>query len=126
LQEAVDEVMQLMDEYFLSKDDWDAIVELGVGDNEMEAVLKKIDSKVKGSLTRKYVAVSSFPFFLSFPSTASVADGSIRSAGTTPATTPSPTTSRTVERASRRSLRRVEKHRISRRLSFVLLLPLPS
>ena len=32
--EAVPEIIELMDEYFLTKDDWDAIMELGVGDAE--------------------------------------------------------------------------------------------
>ncbi|BGP18533.1 hypothetical protein JCM10213_002954 [Rhodosporidiobolus nylandii] len=55
--EAIEDVMQLMDDYYLSKDDWDAIVELGVGEEyEQEKALKKIDSKVKAAFTRKYNA----------------------------------------------------------------------
>lgn len=42
-----------MDEYFLSKDEWDYLVELGVGDRNDEAVLKKIPTAVKTAFTRK-------------------------------------------------------------------------
>jgi len=45
-----------MDQYFLSKEDWDTIVELGVGDNKDDVVLKKIPTATKTSLTRKYNA----------------------------------------------------------------------
>lgn len=42
-----------MDEYFLTKDDWDAIVEFGIGQGyAQEGVLKLIDSRVKASFTR--------------------------------------------------------------------------
>ena len=49
----MEEVIQFMDEYYLSKDEWDTIVELGVGDHRDELVLKKISSATKTSLTRK-------------------------------------------------------------------------
>lgn len=49
----MDEVVERMDEYFLSKEDWDTIVELGVGQNKDELVLKKISTAVKTSFTRK-------------------------------------------------------------------------
>jgi len=46
-----------MDDYYLSKEDWDAIVELGVGDKDYETVLKKkISAPAKAALTRKYNA----------------------------------------------------------------------
>ncbi|EJU02178.1 DNA replication factor C large subunit [Dacryopinax primogenitus] len=51
---AVDEVIHTMDEYFLSRDEWDTIVELGVGDNRGDEVLKKISTATKTSFTRKY------------------------------------------------------------------------
>lgn len=54
--EAVPEVIDLMDEYFLTKDDWDAILELGVGPNEQEKV--KIESSAKAAFTRKYNAAA--------------------------------------------------------------------
>jgi replication factor C subunit 1 len=44
-----------MDEYFLSKEDWDTIVELGVGDYKDDIVTKKITAATKSSLTRKCV-----------------------------------------------------------------------
>ncbi len=45
-----------MDEYYLSKEDWDTIVELGVDQNRDELTLKKISPAVKSSFTRKYVS----------------------------------------------------------------------
>lgn len=45
-----------MDSYFLTKDDWDAILELGVGPMEMEQI--KIDTQVKTSFTRTYNQMS--------------------------------------------------------------------
>ena len=44
-----------MDEYYLSKEEWDTIVELGLGDNKDDVVLKKIPTATKTSLTRKCV-----------------------------------------------------------------------
>lgn len=45
-----------MDSYYLTKDDWDAILELGVGPMEMEQI--KIDTQVKTSFTRIYNQLS--------------------------------------------------------------------
>ncbi|KAL1723420.1 replication factor RFC1 C terminal domain-containing protein [Schizophyllum commune] len=53
---AVDEVIDYMDEYFLSREDWDTIVELGVGPHKDEDVLKKISTQTKSAFTRKYNA----------------------------------------------------------------------
>ncbi|KAF2839549.1 DNA replication factor C, large subunit [Patellaria atrata CBS 101060] len=50
--EAVPEVIELMDSYFLTKDDFDAIMELGVGPMNQEGV--KIDSQAKATFTRLY------------------------------------------------------------------------
>ena len=36
--EAVPDIIELMDSYFLTRDDWDAIMELGVGRMDMEKV----------------------------------------------------------------------------------------
>ena len=47
-----------MDDYYLSKEEWDTIVELGVGDHRDEDVLKKISSTTKSTLTRKCVFCS--------------------------------------------------------------------
>ncbi|GLB33214.1 putative replication factor C subunit 1 [Lyophyllum shimeji] len=51
---AVDEVIERMDEYYLSKEDWDTVVELGVDEQRDEVVMKKISSATKSALTRKY------------------------------------------------------------------------
>lgn len=48
--EAVPEIIELMDEYFLTKDDWDAILELGVGHADMEKI--KIETQAKATFTR--------------------------------------------------------------------------
>ncbi|KAJ4356367.1 DNA replication factor C complex subunit Rfc1 [Didymosphaeria variabile] len=50
--EAVPEIIELMDSYFLTKDDFDAIVELGVGPMVQEKV--KIASQDKATFTRLY------------------------------------------------------------------------
>jgi replication factor C subunit 1 len=49
--EAVPDIIELMDEYYLTKDDWDAILELGVGDADMEKV--KIETQAKATFTRQ-------------------------------------------------------------------------
>lgn len=51
---AVEEVIETMDEYFLSKDEWDTLVELGVGSHKDELVLKKVAPATKTSFTKKY------------------------------------------------------------------------
>jgi replication factor C subunit 1 len=48
--ESVDEVIDLMDSYFLTKDDWDAILELGLGPMNMERV--NIETQTKATFTR--------------------------------------------------------------------------
>ena len=45
-----------MDSYYLTRDDWDAIVELGVGPMDMDHV--KIDTHVKTSFTKAYNQMS--------------------------------------------------------------------
>lgn len=46
------DIIELMDSYFLTKDDWDALLELGVGPMNAEDV--KIDSQTKSAFTRLY------------------------------------------------------------------------
>ncbi|KAG7089509.1 hypothetical protein E1B28_011187 [Marasmius oreades] len=53
-QSAISQVIEHMDEYYLSREDWDTIVELGVGDKKDDLVLKKIPGPVKAAFTRKY------------------------------------------------------------------------
>ncbi|KAF2745952.1 DNA replication factor C, large subunit [Sporormia fimetaria CBS 119925] len=50
--DAVPEIIDLMDSYFLTKDDFDAIMELGVGPMNMEKV--KIAPQAKSTFTRLY------------------------------------------------------------------------
>lgn len=50
--EAVPDVIELMDSYFLTKEDFDAILELGVGPMDMDKV--KIESQAKATFTRLY------------------------------------------------------------------------
>ena len=54
--DALDDVIALMDSYYLTKDDWDAILELGVG--EMDAEKIKIDSASKSAFTKTYNQMS--------------------------------------------------------------------
>lgn len=50
--DGVADVIPLMDSYFLTKDDWDAMVELGVGPmNETHA---RLDTQTKATFTRMY------------------------------------------------------------------------
>lgn len=50
--ECVGEVIRLMDSYFFTKDDWDALLELAVGPMAVESV--KIDSQTRATFTRLY------------------------------------------------------------------------
>ncbi|CAG8620339.1 19184_t:CDS:10 [Cetraspora pellucida] len=45
------QIIELMDQYYLNKEDWDAIVELSIGGDK---ILKEIDKSVKAAFTRKY------------------------------------------------------------------------
>jgi len=47
-----------MDEYFLSKDEWDTLVELGVGGYKDDGVLKRITAATKASFTKKCVTAT--------------------------------------------------------------------
>ncbi|THH17585.1 hypothetical protein EW146_g3254 [Bondarzewia mesenterica] len=53
---AVDGIINHMDEYYLTREDWDTIVELGVGERKDEIILKKIPPSTKTALTKKYNA----------------------------------------------------------------------
>lgn len=52
--DGVQDVIDEMDEYYLSKDEWDAIIEMGIGENSGEPLLKKIPAATKSAFTRKY------------------------------------------------------------------------
>lgn len=49
--DAVEDVIGLMDSYFLTKEDYDSIMELGVGPMDMENV--KIETQTKATFTRQ-------------------------------------------------------------------------
>lgn len=42
-----------MDEYYISREDWDTIVELGVDQHKDDIVLKKIPAATKTAFTKK-------------------------------------------------------------------------
>lgn len=50
--DSVDPVIDLMDSYFLTREDWDAMVELGVGPMDESEV--KLESQTKATFTRVY------------------------------------------------------------------------
>jgi replication factor C subunit 1 len=54
--EAVPKIIDLMDSYFLTRDDFDGIQELGVGYMDMEKI--KIETQAKATFTRMYNAAS--------------------------------------------------------------------
>ncbi|KAK6204834.1 replication factor RFC1 C terminal domain-containing protein [Scheffersomyces amazonensis] len=57
-EEGIDEVIKIMDYYYLTKEDWDYIIDFGVGTDKSEIILKKIPTKVKSTFTRKYNAAT--------------------------------------------------------------------
>nr|CDI54202.1 related to replication factor C protein [Melanopsichium pennsylvanicum 4] len=56
--EGVEEVIQLMDDYYLGIEDREGILELGLEPNNAEVVMKSVPSSVKASFTRKYNATN--------------------------------------------------------------------
>ncbi|KAK0550685.1 DNA replication factor C complex subunit Rfc1 [Tilletia horrida] len=56
--DGIDEVIGMMDDYYLGIEDRDAILELGLGANDVEIVGKKIPSATKSAFTRKYNAAT--------------------------------------------------------------------
>jgi replication factor C subunit 1 len=50
--DGVEDVIDLMDSYFLTREDWDAMVELGVGPMDEKEV--KIETQTKATFTRLY------------------------------------------------------------------------
>ncbi|CAD6939209.1 unnamed protein product [Tilletia controversa] len=56
--DGIDEVIEMMDNYYLGIEDRDAVLELGVGHHDSEAILKQIPSATKAAFTRKYNACS--------------------------------------------------------------------
>ncbi|CAG8489216.1 12876_t:CDS:10 [Ambispora leptoticha] len=56
--DGIPEVIEKMDEYFLTKEDWDVMLEMGLAHNDGDKILKKISSAVKSAFTRKYNSTS--------------------------------------------------------------------
>jgi replication factor C subunit 1 len=54
----VEEVMELMDCYYLTKEDWDVVMELGVGPGSFEVKAQGLPTQVKSGFTRQYNAAS--------------------------------------------------------------------
>jgi len=48
------EVIKKMDAYYISKEDFDMIMEIGIGDKSGEKLMKKLDSNIKRTFTRLY------------------------------------------------------------------------
>jgi replication factor C subunit 1 len=57
--EAIQPIIDLMDSYFLTKEDFDSVLELGIGN--MDAKQVKIDAQTKSAFTRAYVHIYMFP-----------------------------------------------------------------
>lgn len=53
-QDGISDVISMMDDYYLGVEDRDILLELGVGKNKGDDVLKKIAKEVKASFTRTY------------------------------------------------------------------------
>lgn len=53
-EEGIPEVIDVLDHYYLTKEDWDSIVDFGVGPMKGDIILKGIPTKVKTAFTRKY------------------------------------------------------------------------
>ena len=54
-QSAVNKVIKRMDDYYLSKEDWDTVLELGVDDKKDQIVAKNILTTTKSALTKKWI-----------------------------------------------------------------------
>jgi len=51
-QEGIEAVMEIMDEYFLTKDEFDTIMELGLDDLNGEVLMKSVNTQTKSAFTR--------------------------------------------------------------------------
>lgn len=52
--EGIAEVIQLMDDYYLTKEDWDVVMDFMIGPDKTDSIIKKIPTAVRSSFTRKY------------------------------------------------------------------------
>jgi hypothetical protein len=53
-QDAIKDVIQMMDDYYLTKEDYDILLELGIGPNDMKALMQGIPTAVKSEFTRTW------------------------------------------------------------------------
>ena len=51
-------MMDLLDYYSLNKDDWNNLIEMGVGPLSNDKLLEQIPTNVKSALTRQYGTTS--------------------------------------------------------------------
>jgi replication factor C subunit 1 len=51
---AIDEIIELMDDYYLTKEDFDSIIEISMGPNDGEALMKKVSANIKTAFTKKF------------------------------------------------------------------------
>ncbi|KAG0213881.1 hypothetical protein BGX28_003305 [Mortierella sp. GBA30] len=78
--DAIPELIEFMDSYYISKEDWDTVLELGIGRNDGKAVLDRISSQTKSAFTRKYNSESHHQPFLK-PTLATKGRGSAGNGG---------------------------------------------
>lgn len=52
--DSIPQIIEVMDEYFLTKDDYDSLLDLGIGENDKDQVEGRIASATKSSFTRQY------------------------------------------------------------------------
>ena len=74
--EGISEVIQLLDDYYLTKEDWDTVMDFMIGSDRTEPLLKKIPTTVKSSFTRKYNSTTHPVSIYRTGSTSGVGNGS--------------------------------------------------
>ncbi|KAF9986298.1 hypothetical protein BGZ65_008089 [Modicella reniformis] len=55
---AIPDLIDFMDGYYLNREDWDTILELGIGKNDGKKVMENIPTATKAAFTRKYNSVN--------------------------------------------------------------------
>lgn len=64
----IKEVMKVMDSYHLTKEDWDVVMELGVGPQSFEPKAKAMSTAIKSAFTKVYNKTDHFVPFMKSPS----------------------------------------------------------
>ena len=57
--EAIDGMIELMDEYYLTREDFDSIIDISLGPNNGEELMKGVSTNAKAAFTRRYVLLLS-------------------------------------------------------------------